>query len=171
METVAIALGSNVGDSVKLIKDALKSVQRELELSHFRASSLYRTLPVGPVEQGDFINAVCVGQTSKEPLDILWVLQSIENRMGRERSVHWGPRTMDLDLLFVGERVVQSPDLTIPHPLMHERGFVLKPLEELDLQWKHPVLDRQLEALVKYWEESHIDEESVWLLDPEPSAS
>ena len=171
METVAIALGSNVGDSATLIREAFVAVRQRLQLTDFRSSALYRTLPVGPVEQGDFINAVCTGQTGMSPLEILGVLQSIEARMGRERLVHWGPRTMDLDLLFVGAQVVQSAELTVPHPLMHERGFVLKPLGELECSWSHPLLNQNIGTLLDQWEKTQNGIESVWLLDPEPRAS
>ena len=171
METVAIALGSNVGDSVALIRQAMGRVESDLNMVGFRSSSLYRTLPVGPVEQGDFINAVCVGQSIMGSDDILFALQNIESDMGRERLVHWGPRTMDLDLLFVGNRVIETPQLVVPHPAMHERGFVLQPLSELGLSWVHPILNESIGDLVVRWEASHNSSESVWLLDPEPGAS
>jgi 2-amino-4-hydroxy-6-hydroxymethyldihydropteridine diphosphokinase len=132
---------------------------------------LYRTLPVGPVEQGDFINAVCVGQSAMGTDEILFALQKIESEMGRERLVHWGPRTMDLDLLFVGNRVIETPHLVVPHPAMHERGFVLQPLSELGLSWVHPVLGEDIGNLVARWEANHNSSESVWLLDPKPGAS
>jgi len=171
LETVAIALGSNVGDSVALIRQAMGRVESDLNMVSFRSSSLYRTLPVGPVEQGDFINAVCVGQSTMGSDEILFALQNIESDMGRERLIHWGPRTMDLDLLFVGNRVIETPQLVVPHPAMHERGFVLQPLSELALSWVHPILNESIGDLVVRWEANHNSSESVWLLDPERGAS
>lgn len=128
--TAYVALGANLGDAVQTLKDALKSLDRTPGVRLTKASGLYRTAPIdsaGP----DYVNAVAeVGTTLTAP-DLLTALQNIENAAGRERPYRNAPRTLDLDLLLYGSARVASPTLTVPHPRMNERAFVLVPLKEI----------------------------------------
>jgi 2-amino-4-hydroxy-6-hydroxymethyldihydropteridine diphosphokinase len=126
-----VALGSNLGNPVQTIEDAIDAMAA-LRGSLLKAmSSLYRTAPVGLKHQPDFINAVVALDTRLSPRDLLAELFALEARFGRERSVKNAPRTLDLDLLLHGETVQDDPDLILPHPRMHERAFVLAPLAEV----------------------------------------
>ena len=96
-----------------------------------RVSSLYETAAWGVTDQPSFLNAVVRGQTALLPLDLLDAIQSIENKLGRVRTQHWGPRAIDIDILLYGSDVIDVPRLTVPHPYMSQRGFVLRPLADL----------------------------------------
>ena len=129
MIRAAIGLGSNLGDRARHIGDAVSSLS-ELG-SVVRVSSLYETAPVGGPDQGPYLNGVVVFETDLPVRDLLTRCLEIEKEHGRERRERWGPRTLDLDVLLYGEQVVAEPDLTIPHPRMVERRFVLEPLLEV----------------------------------------
>ncbi|MFM9996026.1 MAG: 2-amino-4-hydroxy-6-hydroxymethyldihydropteridine diphosphokinase [Phycisphaerales bacterium] len=127
---VAIALGSNLGDRRAHLDGAVAAL-RSLTATWVVAVSPYlETAPVGPVAQGNFLNAAATLTTTLSPQRLLTHLHSIERLRGRDRAgtPRWGPRTLDLDLLLFGDRVIDEPGLTVPHPRMHERLFVLEPL-------------------------------------------
>jgi 2-amino-4-hydroxy-6-hydroxymethyldihydropteridine diphosphokinase len=126
-----IALGSNLQDPVAQITRAFAELAELPETRLVRQSSLYRTAPVGYDDQPDFINAVAEVATTLAPLDLMRALQALESGFGRERSFANAPRVLDLDLLLYDDQVMQTPELTLPHPRMHERGFVLFPLAEI----------------------------------------
>lgn len=130
--TVFVGLGSNLDDPVDQVERALDELA-QLPNCHLTArSSLYRTAPMGPQDQPDYINAVAALETSLEPTVLLDALQSIEQLHGRVRKAEqWGPRTLDLDLLLYGEQCLDTPRLQLPHPGMKQRGFVLVPLHEI----------------------------------------
>ncbi len=126
-----VALGSNLGNPVTAVEDAIDAMAA-LRGSLLKAmSSLYRTAPVGLKHQPDFINAVVALDTRLGPHELLDELFAVEARFGRERSVKNAPRTLDLDLLLHGDTVLNDSELTLPHPRMHERAFVLAPLAEI----------------------------------------
>jgi 2-amino-4-hydroxy-6-hydroxymethyldihydropteridine diphosphokinase len=126
-----VALGSNLGNPVQAVEDAIDAMAA-LRGSLLKAiSSLYRTAPVGLKHQPDFINAVVAIDTRLGPRELLDELFALEAKFGRERSVKNAPRTLDLDLLLHGDTVRNDPELTLPHPRMHERAFVLAPLAEI----------------------------------------
>jgi 2-amino-4-hydroxy-6-hydroxymethyldihydropteridine diphosphokinase len=126
MTTAYVGLGSNLGDRERLIRDAAELIGAE------RLSAVVETDPWGFEDQPRFMNAVAAVETSLEPLPFLTFLLDIERRLGRERvGPRWGPRTIDLDLLLYGDRVVDEPGLVVPHPHLLERRFVLSPLAEL----------------------------------------
>jgi 2-amino-4-hydroxy-6-hydroxymethyldihydropteridine diphosphokinase len=128
-----IGLGSNLGDRVAQIDGAIAALRRTAGVTVRQVSSLHETEPVGgPPGQGRFLNAVAVLETEFEPIELLRVLQRIEAQFGRERTVRWGERTLDLDLLLFEDRILQSPELCVPHPRMRTRRFVLEPLVEVD---------------------------------------
>jgi 2-amino-4-hydroxy-6-hydroxymethyldihydropteridine diphosphokinase len=120
-----------------------------------RVSSLYYTEPVGYKEQEDFINAVVAVETDCSPAELLSRCRSIEDRLGRTRTVRWGPRTIDLDILLYGDLVMNEPDLVIPHPLMATRKFVLAPLAEIVPAAFHPVLNKTAAQLLQELRNSH----------------
>lgn len=135
MNIYLIAFGANMGDPVATLHHAFEELSGQWTC--WAASSLYRTAPVGGVEQDDFINAVAVFATDASPHEVLSELQRVENQFGRTREVHWGPRTLDLDIIAVWCNqepiTLDSSDLTIPHPRAVERSFVLVPWSELEL--------------------------------------
>ncbi|WP_417596339.1 2-amino-4-hydroxy-6-hydroxymethyldihydropteridine diphosphokinase [Oceanospirillum sp.] len=129
--TAYIGLGSNLEDPVQQLKTALNELNLLPDTRLVAASSLYSSKPVGPQDQPDFVNAVAQLETNLEPLALLDQLQALEQAHRRVRERHWGPRTLDLDLLLFSEQVICHPRLTVPHAHMHERGFVLLPLAEI----------------------------------------
>jgi len=129
---VFIALGSNLGDRVQHIRDALRELAEAGDIRVLAVSSLHETDPVGgPPGQPRYLNAAAELATDLEPHVLLQRMQAIEQRHGRERTIRNGPRTLDLDLLLYRDRVLDEPDLCVPHPRMWQRDFVLKPLAEI----------------------------------------
>lgn len=136
MTIVTIGLGSNLGSNMvspsQHIITAIQSLGEIQSARMISASSLYKSKPLGPQEQDDYINAVVQVETEQEPLALLDTLQVIEKEHGRVRNERWGPRTLDLDILMFGEEIIQNDRLTIPHSEMVNRSFVLVPLAEID---------------------------------------
>jgi 2-amino-4-hydroxy-6-hydroxymethyldihydropteridine diphosphokinase len=126
-----VGLGSNLGKSTDTLAAALAELERIPGTRVVKRSSLYRSAPLGYAEQPEFVNAVAALDTSLQPLELLHELQAVEARHGRSRSFANAPRTLDLDLLLFSNKVVHEQGLTLPHPRMHERAFVLKPLVEI----------------------------------------
>ncbi|TMQ53840.1 MAG: 2-amino-4-hydroxy-6-hydroxymethyldihydropteridine diphosphokinase [Candidatus Eisenbacteria bacterium] len=149
MSKVFVGVGSNLGDREFLIRKAVEAMRDLPRTLVVRVSSLYDTDPVGEVDQPAFLNAAVWLETTLEPRELLWQLLLIEKRMGRVRSQRWGPRPIDLDLLFYGEETVDEPDLKIPHPEAHRRAFVLLPLVELDPDFVHPTTGESIRKLIK----------------------
>lgn len=141
-EQVLIGIGGNLGDPEASCREAVELLRRQPEIVLLKVSSLYRTEPVGKKDQGWFVNAVALCETSLDAERFLGVLQEIERKCGRVRRERWGPRTLDLDILGFGDSIVESAELTLPHPRLHERKFVLVPLLEILPQWTHPRLHR-----------------------------
>ena len=132
MSSAYIGLGSNLGDPFAQLSAALADLSRMTEMRLDARSSFYRSAPVGVTDQADFANAVVRIETSLAPADLLGVLLSIECAHGRERRFPGAPRTLDLDLLLYGAQRIATERLTLPHPRMHQRAFVLQPLLEID---------------------------------------
>ena len=129
---IFVALGSNLGQSDLQLEQALQQILQQPKLTLLACSSLYASSPMGPSDQPDFVNAVCELQTPLPPENLLDLLQGIENSCGRQRNgERWGPRTLDLDILLYAQQQIQSPRLTVPHPGILERSFVLLPLLEI----------------------------------------
>lgn len=127
-----IGLGSNLNQPLQQIHNALVKLATLSKSCLLRHSSLYRTPPIGPPNQPDYINAVALLATQLHPIELLQQLQHIEKSQGRIRTdIRWEARTLDLDMLLYGEMCIQEPQLTIPHPRMHQRAFVLIPLYEI----------------------------------------
>lgn len=126
-----LALGSNLGDRLRALQRAVELLDSRPGIDVVRSSRVYETDPVGP-QQPAYLNAVVEIRTELEPHGLLKEAQAVEDELGRVRAERWGPRTIDVDVLTFDERTVDEPDLVVPHPRMHERGFVLVPLGELD---------------------------------------
>jgi 2-amino-4-hydroxy-6-hydroxymethyldihydropteridine diphosphokinase len=127
MKTAYVGIGANLGDREATIAAALEQLPGLVAVSALR-----ETDPVGVLDQPRFLNCAAALETELSPRALLEELLAIEQRLGRERRERWGPRTIDLDLLLYGDEVVDEPGLTVPHPRLHERRFVLEPLAELD---------------------------------------
>lgn len=145
-----IGLGSNLGDRAATIDGALAALAATPGVRIERVSTIRETEPVGgPTGQGPYLNAAAALETTLEPVDLLRVLQAIETRCGRVRTVRWGERTLDLDLLLFDDRIIDSPELTVPHPRLAERRFVLEPLVEIAPDAIEPVTGRTVSGLLR----------------------
>ncbi len=145
---VFIGLGGNLGDVRKSFETARQELDRYAGIRVLRSSLLYVTPPVGPQDQNDFLNAVVSIRTSLTPLALLELLQGLETRAGRTREVRWGPRTLDLDILSYNDVCLETRTLSLPHPRMHERQFVLRPLCDIAPDWQHPILKKTASVLL-----------------------
>lgn len=141
--TAHIALGSNLGDRRAHIEAAVSALCRREGVEVVRVSTLTETEPVGPPGQGPYLNGAATLSTPLGARELVGLLLRIEREVGRDRSedsVRWGPRVIDLDLLLYEDQVIDEPGLTLPHPRLHERDFVLVPLAEIAPSARHPVL-------------------------------
>ena len=135
-----LSVGSNMGDRKKYLEDGIEALKAHPLIKQVKVSELIETAPYGGVEQADFLNAAIGLGTLMEPEELLEALHNIENSAGRERILRWGPRTLDLDILFFDKLVYESDTLVIPHPDLHNREFVLKPLSTIAPNYRHPLL-------------------------------
>jgi 2-amino-4-hydroxy-6-hydroxymethyldihydropteridine diphosphokinase len=139
-----IGVGSNIGDGIAHCARGIKEISKDDRVSRLTASSFYSTSPVSPILQDDFINAAVAFAWAGSPGDLLQLLSRIEERMGRIRQEPWGPRIIDLDVLLLGDTVLDTPSLTIPHPELHRRKFALIPCLELEPSLMHPLYRKPL---------------------------
>ena len=142
-----IALGSNLGDRELNIDSAVADIAKIIEVTHL--STNHETDPVGGPDQPKYLNAVLIAESLLAPDELLKALLAIESRLGRVRDIHWGPRTIDLDLIIVDDKKIDSPDLVLPHPRAHERRFVLEPWAEIDPEAVLPGHGRVEEILLR----------------------
>ncbi len=147
--TAYIALGSNMGDRRAYLDGAVQALKGRTDSRVEAVSPLYVTAPYGGVAEGDFLNGVLRLETLLEPEELLDVMQGIEQQAGRERKVHWGSRTLDLDLLFFDDAVIDTERLTVPHPDMENRDFVLEPLARIAPWLRHPVNGLTVRAMLE----------------------
>ncbi len=146
-KTVYLSLGSNVGDREEYIEQAVTLLRETPGIKVARRSSNFETQPQGRKNQPLFINAAVEISTNYSPSGLLELLQGFEDTLGRDRSLEWGPRTIDIDILLYGTELISEDNLTVPHPLMHERLFVLEPLKEIAPNVTHPILERTIKEL------------------------
>lgn len=144
-----LGIGSNMGDREGYIKGALQALQVHAGIRLTRVSDLLETAPYGGVEQDDFINGAVEIETLLTPEELLEALHEIENGAGRKRTLRWGPRTLDLDILFYDRLVYESDTLVIPHPDLENRDFVLRPLSTLAPGYRHPILAKSVKRLLQ----------------------
>lgn len=132
MREVVLGLGSNLGDSAALLQQGVDALGATPGLTVHAVSAVFRTAPVGGPQQGDYLNAVVLAHSSLSDGELLDAVNAVEAGAGRERLERWGPRTLDVDVLAVGDEVSDDPSLTLPHPRAHERAFVLVPWLDVD---------------------------------------
>lgn len=153
MAVVYLGLGTNIGDRKANLQQARKAIAAFATIK--TQSSLYETAAWGYTDQAPFLNQVLAIQTRFSPLNLLKKLKKIEAELGREESFRWGPRLIDLDILFYGQDLVKLPTLTIPHENLHNRAFVLVPLAEIAPNFIHPVFKKSVQALLEALPEPH----------------
>lgn len=144
--TIFLALGSNVGEqeaqmdaATQLLSPKVVDIQR---------ASFYRSKPMGVIDQPDFVNTALKGRTSLSPTELLEFVKGIEQQIGRVYRYRWGPREIDIDIIFYDDLVIKSANLEIPHARAHERDFVLRPIADLDPTFIHPVFDKKVGELL-----------------------
>ena len=157
---VFLGLGSNVGNRGPNLHAAVGLIEKNIG-KIAKKSHVYETQPWGEPNQDPFYNQVIMVNTTYDPREILDRISRIERELGRERKEKWGPRVIDIDILFYGKRLVRDKGLEIPHPELHKRAFVLVPMMEIAGEYVHPVLDKQIDELYMDCE----DESDVVMLD------
>lgn len=153
---VYLALGSNMGERQKNIFRAIELLREKV--SQIKIGGIYETTPFGYTDQGDFLNTAIRGEASLSPQELLDFVKVVEKQIGRIDRFRWGPREIDIDIIFYDDIVIQNNRLEIPHPRAHERDFVLRPLADIDSDFRHPNLKKTIGNLL---EELTIDERSV----------
>lgn len=143
-----ISIGSNLGNRRENCLSAIEMLSHVPSVKVMRKSGLYETDPLGVIDQPKFINCAVEIETPSDPRTLMTFLKEIETDMGRKDGLKWGPRVIDLDIIFYGNVVVREDELEIPHPHAHERAFVLFPLAEIDPELTHPVLKKTVSELL-----------------------
>jgi 2-amino-4-hydroxy-6-hydroxymethyldihydropteridine diphosphokinase len=154
MNNIILALGSNVGNSEKNIVDAVDLLSEHI--SKIKCAKIYRSHAVGFEDQADFFNTAIIGETSLAPEQLLDFTQDVEKRIGRVFRFHWGPREIDIDIIFFDDLVYKSSGLQIPHPRANERDFVLKPAADIAPNFIHPELGKSIRQLYEALDKSKL---------------
>lgn len=145
---LVLHFGSNIGNRIKFLKDALNKTEKAFGKS-LATSSIYQTQAWGFSSQPDFLNMAAIYETSIKPEDVLKAIKNIEVETGRIHREHWHERELDIDIIFYDNQIIENPDVHIPHPRMHERNFVLVPLNEICPDYIHPVFKVSVSHLLK----------------------
>jgi 2-amino-4-hydroxy-6-hydroxymethyldihydropteridine diphosphokinase len=148
MNRVYIAFGSNIGDRYKAVSDAFKLIE-EKGMRILKKSEIYETEPYGFKDQPPFINGALLAETELSCREVLTSLLAIEKELGRVREFRWGPRIIDLDIIFFNDEIYDEADLKVPHPDMQNRGFVLKPLNEICPEYIHPIIKKSVAEMLQ----------------------
>ena len=147
--TAYLGLGSNEGNRHQYLLEAMQILDQHDEVHVANQSTVHETAPVSHIEQGDFLNQVVQVETALDPPSLLRVCLDTEASLGRVREERWGPRTIDIDILFYGYDIIELNGLTIPHPEVHKRSFMLTPLAEIAPEHVHPVLKSSIAAMLQ----------------------
>ncbi|MCP3921357.1 MAG: 2-amino-4-hydroxy-6-hydroxymethyldihydropteridine diphosphokinase [Desulfobacterales bacterium] len=147
--TAYISIGSNIGNKEDNCKRSIKALKELDKVKSVKKSFFYKTSPVDYEDQDWFINCAVEVETDFSPNELLKAIHSIEHKMGRKRDLRYGPRIIDLDIIFFDDHIIESEDLIVPHPRMHERFFVLQPLKDLNGNFNHPVLKKSIDQLIE----------------------
>jgi len=156
---VFLGLGSNLGDREAHLRAALRALAPAVTIE--TVSSIYETEPVGYLDQPRFLNAVCSGTTGLPPLALLRAIKQLEHDLGRVPTVRFGPRVIDIDILFYDHLVLDTPELQVPHPRLAERAFVLLPLAEIAPDWRHPLTRQTARQMA-----AQVGQAGAWRLKP-----
>lgn len=148
MERVYIGVGSNLGNRMKNIKMALKEISKLKNTKLIKVAKIVKTEPMYYENQPYFLNTVCEIKTQLPPLKLFYELKKIEKKLGRKKTFRYGPRTIDLDILFYGNKILKNKKIKIPHEKLHERKFVLEPMYELNKNLLHPALKKTIKELL-----------------------
>ncbi len=143
---VCLQLGSNKGDRLQALQIAIKALKETFQIVD--KSAVYQTAAWGNTNQQDFYNQLVLVETKRSPYSVLRFCQNVENQMGRERKDKWGPRIIDIDIIYYDKKVIYSPTLKIPHEYMHARRFILIPLLDMKNKWTHPLLGKTIQELL-----------------------
>ncbi|SFB31984.1 2-amino-4-hydroxy-6-hydroxymethyldihydropteridinediphosphokinase [Lentibacillus halodurans] len=163
MKNIFLALGSNIEPRKEYLSKALHALNLHQQMTVIRRSSIYQTIPVGYTDQADFLNMVVELDTSLSPLELLDVCQSIEQQLDRKREIRFGPRTIDLDILIYNQENRETERLTLPHPRILERAFVLIPLGEIAPKLTMPTADKTVSDYIEELPESDIEGVMLWI--------
>ena len=148
MNKAYLSLGTNLGDRLGYLKEAVTLLQKQEAIQVRKMSSIYETDPVGYEDQASFLNMVIEIETDYPPSELLEIILQIEEKLGRIRIFKWGPRTIDLDILLYNQDNIETEQLIVPHPRMHERSFVLIPLLEINDKLIHPTLGKKFKQIL-----------------------
>lgn len=144
---ICIQLGANIAKRREALRQAELLLSDKVDILH--KSDIYETEAWGMKNQASFYNQLLLGKTQLDPFSLLAFAQNIEKEMGRVKNVKWGPRIIDIDIIFFGQKVIYSPHLKIPHAYMAERRFILQPLKDMTAEWEHPLLKQSIEELMR----------------------
>ncbi len=156
MNLLFLGLGSNIGDKFSNIKKTIEKISDSENFNILKSSSIYETPPKGYEEQAFFLNCVLKTETNLNINEVLPVLQKIEKEIGRKKTFKWGPRVIDIDILFFNDVVADYPDLIVPHPYIAERAFVLVPFSEIEKDFIHPVYKKSIKELLSQLPEKEV---------------
>ncbi len=145
---VYLSLGTNLGNKKENLKNAVLFLGKN-HIKILKTSSVYKTEPIGYKNQPEFLNMVLKGKVDLSPENLLKIILKIEKKLGRKRKQQWGPRIIDIDILLFNNKIITNNNLTIPHPQMHKRNFVLVPLLEIESDLIHPVFKKKLKSYIK----------------------
>jgi 2-amino-4-hydroxy-6-hydroxymethyldihydropteridine diphosphokinase len=150
MNCAYLGLGSNLGNRLAFLRSGRDTLAERHDIVLLRAAGVYETNAVGgPPENPAFLNTVLEIETSAEPQQLLATCLAVEDEFGRTRPARWAPRTLDIDILFFADQIIHEANLTIPHPALHERSFVLAPLREIAPDLRHPLMDKTVGELAE----------------------
>jgi 2-amino-4-hydroxy-6-hydroxymethyldihydropteridine diphosphokinase len=154
MQTIYLGLGTNLGDRTANLQAAINGLAEKLEIT--AVSPIYQTPPWGVTDQPDFLNLCLAAQTDLPPIELLTFVKNLETELGRQPGQRWGPRLIDIDILFYADQIVETESITIPHPRLAERAFVLRPLAEIAPDFVHPIFGETVVSLADRVEDEGI---------------